>query len=273
MSIGKNIKKRRKELNMTQQQLADKMGLKSKSTISHYEKDMRKLNVGVLKNFSVALACPVSYFLEEKNDLSDNIKTDKPSHYYSCSTSSINARNAFLEAFWKLYEKKDISKIKVQEICDVAGYHRNSFYRYFKDVYDVLEYIYEMIINEMLLVYDDSFILNDNEKYIKQFKKIWTENSKYIKVFADTKKNSLFSIKLTESLIGFMKDNFFFSENEEENDYILKFQISGAVYAMINYYKYENPKLQLDELIKLLFNYKDYPVFPIRIKNKTNQSN
>ena len=45
------------------------------------------------------------------------------------------------EAFWRLYAAKPISKISVKDICALAGYNRGTFYRYYSDVYEVLESI------------------------------------------------------------------------------------------------------------------------------------
>lgn len=45
------------------------------------------------------------------------------------------------EVFWRLYTAKPISKISVKDICALAGYNRGTFYRYYSDVYEVLESI------------------------------------------------------------------------------------------------------------------------------------
>lgn len=155
----------------------------------------------------------------------------------------------------------------------MAGYHRNSFYRYFSDVYEVLDYIHETIIYEIIAVHDENFTQGNDEIYIKRFKEIWDDNSRYLKVFADSKKNSLFYIKLTERLVEFLQKDFFFCENEEENEYIARCQIYGAIYAMMNYYTQKNKEMQLEELIRLLYNFKQGNIFQLRIKSKTNPQN
>ncbi len=37
--------------------------------------------------------------------------------------------------------KKPIEKISIRELTDTAGYNRTTFYNYFSDIYDVLDYI------------------------------------------------------------------------------------------------------------------------------------
>ena len=39
--------------------------------------------------------------------------------------------------------EKPFEKIRIQEICDCADLSRRTFYRYFKDKYDLLDWIYE----------------------------------------------------------------------------------------------------------------------------------
>ena len=38
------------------------------------------------------------------------------------------------DAFWQLYSEKDINKIRIVEITDLAGYNRGVFYSYYKNI-------------------------------------------------------------------------------------------------------------------------------------------
>lgn len=50
-------------------------------------------------------------------------------------------RNAFIQVFCKYYAIRPIEKITVKEITQDAGYSRTTFYNYFNDPYDLLNYI------------------------------------------------------------------------------------------------------------------------------------
>lgn len=52
-----------------------------------------------------------------------------------------NTKQAFAEAFVLLYREKPLEKISVQEITRKAGYNRSTFYQYFFDITDLLEYV------------------------------------------------------------------------------------------------------------------------------------
>ncbi|MBR6479997.1 MAG: TetR/AcrR family transcriptional regulator, partial [Clostridia bacterium] len=61
-------------------------------------------------------------------------------------------KNDILTAFNALIETKGFDKITVQMIIDEAGIGRATFYRYFKDKYDVMNYNYMKFIEEYLLI-------------------------------------------------------------------------------------------------------------------------
>ena len=45
------------------------------------------------------------------------------------------------DSMLKLMEKKDISKITVTELCNLADINRATFYKYYVDIYDLIEKI------------------------------------------------------------------------------------------------------------------------------------
>lgn len=68
MTIGERIKKRRIELGMTQDDLADKAGYYGKSAISRYEKlEDDDFTMKQLIRFAAALGVSVAYLMGEEN--------------------------------------------------------------------------------------------------------------------------------------------------------------------------------------------------------------
>ncbi|MCD8126944.1 MAG: TetR/AcrR family transcriptional regulator [Clostridiales bacterium] len=49
-------------------------------------------------------------------------------------------REAFIDAFFQLAKGKSINRITIRETTSLAGYNRTTFYRYFEDVYALVEY-------------------------------------------------------------------------------------------------------------------------------------
>lgn len=48
-----------------------------------------------------------------------------------------------------LLEEKNINKISVREICEVADINRTTFYKYYKNQYELLEDIENILVNEL----------------------------------------------------------------------------------------------------------------------------
>lgn len=89
MTIGERIKKRRLELSMTQEELANKVGYKSKSSINKIELSGRELTQSKIKVIADALRTSPEYIMgwetgdyymdEEAKDLAQFLK-DNPDH-------------------------------------------------------------------------------------------------------------------------------------------------------------------------------------------------
>ena len=53
------------------------------------------------------------------------------------------------DTFLSLLSEKDIKNITVSEICKIADINRATFYRYYLDVYDLLNKIQEEFVQEL----------------------------------------------------------------------------------------------------------------------------
>lgn len=73
--IGKRIRARRIELNMTQEELAKKLGYKSRSTINKIESDINDVSQSKLVKIAEVLGCSPTDFIEsiEHPDTKDRI--------------------------------------------------------------------------------------------------------------------------------------------------------------------------------------------------------
>lgn len=62
---------------------------------------------------------------------------------------------AFTEAFFALVCEKSFESLSVSEICDRSGYPRATFYNYFDDKYDLLNYYWSTVAGQIDF---DSFV-------------------------------------------------------------------------------------------------------------------
>ena len=92
MSIGQRIKSRREELGMSQEDLAHRIGYKSKSSINKIELDIQQLRQSKIKQIADALETTTDYIIgwsekkndepKEKHDVTDLIKNQYGSDVY-----------------------------------------------------------------------------------------------------------------------------------------------------------------------------------------------
>jgi transcriptional regulator with XRE-family HTH domain len=73
--IGQKIKKARKESGVSQEQLADKLGLSGNNIISRWENGLGRISADQLAKIAELTHRPISYFFGEVGD--DKLKTYK----------------------------------------------------------------------------------------------------------------------------------------------------------------------------------------------------
>lgn len=71
--IGERIKERREELNLSQEELAKRLGYKSRSSINKMELGIQDVPQRKIKEFAKALNCSIGYLLEDERPLAKNI--------------------------------------------------------------------------------------------------------------------------------------------------------------------------------------------------------
>ena len=62
----------------------------------------------------------------------------------------LHTKKALAESLCDLLSKRTLDKITVRDIVENCGVNRQTFYYHFHDVYDLLEWIFEDMIEEML---------------------------------------------------------------------------------------------------------------------------
>ena len=90
MAIGDRIKARREELGITQQQLADRVGFKSKSTINKIELGINGVAQKRIVDFAKALDTSIEYLMEM-----DDVKNIKQHRYYLDGEAAEEAQALF----------------------------------------------------------------------------------------------------------------------------------------------------------------------------------
>ena len=62
------------------------------------------------------------------------------------SPKSVQTRRRIINSYAELLEDHDYDKISVSALCKRAGIVRSTFYVYFSDIYDVIQYLEDDLI-------------------------------------------------------------------------------------------------------------------------------
>ena len=137
------------------------------------------------------------------------------------------------ETFLELISEKDIKKITVSEICSKADINRATFYRYYLDVYDLLDSIKKELEEELKEAYMPK---DESENTVKNFSKAMLEvfiaNKKIVKLLFNTNNglyflNSILEIAYIRCKEKWKKD--LPEISEEDMEYAAIFIFNGAL--------------------------------------------
>lgn len=159
------------------------------------------------------------------------------------------------DTFLNLLNDKEITKITVSEICKIADINRATFYRYYLDVYDLLEKIQNDFIEELI----NSYNTNDTNSYsVSNFSKellsVFLANKELVRILFNTNNNIYFLNEILE--LAFTKCSEKWLEDiptlsNEEIEYAATFIFNGAL-GVVNYWVKNNFDKDVSEISNII---------------------
>lgn len=139
----------------------------------------------------------------------------------------------------KLLSEKDIKKVTVSEICKIADVNRATFYRYYLDVYDLLDKIEEDFINELKEPYlKDPARVSSVGAFSKEILAVFIENKDLVRILFNTNNNIYFLNEVLEVAYDMCKAKWMSDIpdiTESEINYAAIFIFNGAL-GIVNYW-------------------------------------
>ena len=153
-------------------------------------------------------------------------------------------RQRFLDVFCELYTQKPIEKISVQEITRKAGYNRSTFYQYFFDIYDLLAYV-ENDVLEYIQRNRTKTVDISTHTPIEDILKMFKEKGTYLKALMGDYGNFRFLelIKKEFSIIA--------KSDNEITPYLLEFRIS-TVLTLFHQWERRGEDLPVEKMLGLI---------------------
>jgi len=172
-----------------------------------------------------------------------------------------HTKQNIVEAFWSLYGEKKLTQISVKEITEKAGYNRSTFYSYFNNTEEVLNYVVKELfvkareIGKFHNGYMHKSMSTDpnfEEERNQEFIQFYIENSKYLSVLFDKMKTPIFSKHLWNLIhpryLEFMEK--LAEEEQRELAYLIEYNFCG-IFAMIAKWHKCGEDIPIERLLEL----------------------
>ncbi len=150
-------------------------------------------------------------------------------------------RKNIIAAFCRLYEEKPIEKISVKEVIALAGYNRSTFYEYFTDIYALLEFIEDDVIDYIKVG------LNNRTKSQTDLLTLLAAKEDYLKVLMGTYGCIHFQDRLKNEFMQVSEPN----EYGEIRAYLEEFHMTVSL-SMYRLWLKQGKDISLDELSGLI---------------------
>ena len=177
-----------------------------------------------------------------------------------------DAKAEFLTAFWKLYEKKELEKISIRELCQTAGYNRTTFYVYYDDIYDLLDKAIESIflpIREEIIRRIDFSRALQVSAFGEIFLQALRKEDTHIELLFKRHHYLLLGEKLKKEWMALLREKYSGREVDFSFlEYVLEYQLS-AVMGVIKYWLQTGKKLSQQELVRRIYRISEKGVFSI----------
>ncbi len=163
-------------------------------------------------------------------------------------------RKALLDAFCLIARDKPIEKITILEITKKAGYNRCTFYQYFKDVYDLLDYIENIVLSQIKENFEKNISRDDFIRtFFNAFTRIQQERGEYFNLLLSPANHSHFTEKLMTNVMPIFMEQFRLSEKNPKAEYLASIYFATVVTA-ISRWIYNDRNLPLKEFSEMLGN-------------------
>jgi AcrR family transcriptional regulator len=135
------------------------------------------------------------------------------------------------EAFFELRKKKNLEKISVKELSEMAMINKATFYLHYRDIFDLSDRLENELIDNIISEVKNINPINSkaNFKLFFQTLSMVILNRSYeIRVLFSGQENNHFVDNLEESLKAYLFSNYPSLRNNIDNNLLLTFTIQGS---------------------------------------------
>ncbi|NLI95003.1 MAG: TetR family transcriptional regulator [Erysipelotrichaceae bacterium] len=163
-------------------------------------------------------------------------------------------RNALIE----LLKEKDIHKITVRELCDVADINRSTFYKHYENQFALLAEMEEELVE---VIYTNINYLSthdqaNNYKVLSVILEYLQENREFSRLLVNNNVDPEFPLMLLESsfIRNYIEHIIPLNSSDDYYNYLIEFIIYGYYRVIQNWLNKENPE-SVKSIAKMLTNF------------------
>ena len=161
-------------------------------------------------------------------------------------------RQRFVDVFCALYAEKPLEKISVQQIANMAGYNRSTFYQYFSDVYELRDYVEDDVlafIAEEFATHDGE--ARDEQTVLRNAMRLFDEKGTYLNALLGEFGSIRFQTRLKERMMSVSGLEGRFSDSELL-PYLREFHVSTLL-SLFQLWQRRERDLPAEELFDLIY--------------------
>ncbi|HVI41465.1 MAG TPA: TetR/AcrR family transcriptional regulator C-terminal domain-containing protein [Anaerovoracaceae bacterium] len=148
----------------------------------------------------------------------------------------LNVKEIFMKSLLELSQEKPVEKITVQNILDHSGAARQTFYNYFTDKYDLINYVYQYEVESFFNKY---YVNLDLYECIHRVYVLFIKSKQFYKHIAKMESQNSFKKFLYDNTRNFyistIQKKFGKDEINDRLTYIIDFTCHGAVGLCIHW--------------------------------------
>lgn len=144
----------------------------------------------------------------------------------------VKTRKGIKEAYLNLRKSSILENIKVKDICNIALINKTTFYKHYKDVYDLNNQLEDEAINNFINDVTEKDCLFDNpEKFIKSVAWAAEKNQEALKPIFDGSNERMYR-KLEKRFSDYYKELL----GDDADEVMIMFAIGGISYTLKELY-------------------------------------
>lgn len=148
--------------------------------------------------------------------------------------SKISSKRKFAGALERCLETKPISNITIRNIVERSGLSRQTFYRHFVDIYDLIYWVHDDKVTEAVNLFWDH---KDFQESVLMQLQLMQEHREFYKYAFEMKGPNSFYTSYYNGLVNYSRHHIGEKRLTEELVFSIHFFWAGAIQAMIQWLK------------------------------------